>query len=147
MWIMLSDCFFSIVAKDCSREELMIRARRPGDIEKVFPSARGKVAAFTASDYHYRCAISKSEIKSALIGEIDRVVYSNFKNSVQDHDLHQAYMRVWSAMAAVQPQQPYAARARGTRFLFDDFHTLQVKPAQKSSGAAASKGRGKRTPK
>lgn len=110
MWIMLNDAFFSIVAKDCSREELMVRARRPGDIEKVFPSAKGRVTEFTASDYHYRCAISKDEIKRALCGEIDRVTYTNFKDSVGDTRLHNAYHRVWSAMASLQPKAPYSGK-------------------------------------
>ena len=40
MWIMLSDCFLSIVSKDCGPAELLVRARRAGDIEKVFPNAK-----------------------------------------------------------------------------------------------------------
>ena len=110
MWIMLNDCFFSIVSKDCSRDELMVRARRPGDIEKVFPGT--KVTEYTASDYHYRAAISKDEIKTAMCGEIDRVSYSNFKSSVQDHPLHMAYLSVWDAMAKLQPKAPYSGLRR-----------------------------------
>ena len=40
MWIMHSDCFLSIVSKGCGPTELLVRARRNGDIEKVFPSAK-----------------------------------------------------------------------------------------------------------
>jgi hypothetical protein len=108
MWVMLNDCFFSIVAKDCSRDELMVRARRPGDIEKLFPEAR--VTEFTASDYHYRAAIKKAAIKVALVGEIDRIVYSNFKDSVADRPLHDAYLKVWNAMSYLQPKAPYSGR-------------------------------------
>ena len=36
MWLMMNDCFLSIVAKDCKEDELLVRARRPGDIERVF---------------------------------------------------------------------------------------------------------------
>ena len=42
MWIMLSDAFFSIVSKNCGPDELMVRARRKGDIEKAFPGAKVK---------------------------------------------------------------------------------------------------------
>lgn len=123
MWIMLNDCFFSIVQKDCARDELMVRARRPTDIEKVFPELEGKVKEFTASDYHYRAAIKKDRIKEAIANEIDRVIYSNFKSSVDDRPLHDAYLRVWHAMAALQPNQPYAgvSRQRGAS-LFDFEH-------------------------
>src|SRR5882762_5091492 len=106
MWIMLNDCFFSIVRKDCARDELMVRARRPGDIEKLFPKAQ--VTEFTASDYHYRAAVKQTEIGEALVAELSRVTYSNFKSSVDDRPLHDAYLRVWSAMATLQPKKPYA---------------------------------------
>jgi hypothetical protein len=121
---MLNDCFFSIVQKDCKRDELMVRARRPGDIEKVFPEMDGKVTEFTASDYHYRAAIGKDRIKEALANEIDRVIYSNFKSSVDDRPLHDAYVSVWHAMARLQPQKPYAgvSRQRGAS-LFDFEHS------------------------
>lgn len=130
MWIMLNDCFFSIVQKDCARDELMVRARRPGDIEKVFTDA--KVTEFTASDYHYRAAVKKDALKVALSAEVDRIGYSNFKDSVKEHDLHNAYMRVWTAMAAIQPQRPYAGR-RSATFDFGD------QPRRSERGSAAKK--------
>jgi hypothetical protein len=114
---MLSDCFFSIVHKDCARDELMVRARRPGDIEKVFTEA--KVTEYTASDYHYRAAIKKEALQAALCGEVDRVSYSNFKNSVDDKPLHDAYLKVWHAMAVLQPQRPYAGSRRISEPLLD----------------------------
>jgi hypothetical protein len=110
MWIMLSNAFFSLVSKDCAPDELMVRARRPGDIEKVFPEFIGKVTEFTASDYHYRAAIKRDRIKAAMCAEITNVAYSNFKDSVRDHALHDAYLRVWQAMAALQPKAPYSGR-------------------------------------
>lgn len=116
MWIMLNDCFFSIVNKDCARDELMVRARRPGDIEKLFPEA--KVTEYTASDYHYRAAVKRDAIGAALVGELGRVTYSNFKNSVDDRPLHDAYLKVWSAMATVQPKRPYSGAGQ-LRSAFD----------------------------
>lgn len=112
MWIMLNDAFFSIVAKDCGPDELMVRARRPGDIEKVFPELAGKVKAFTASDYHYRAAVKRERVALAISKAIFGIDYSNFKNSVQDDGLHNAYHRVWHAMADLQPQPPYSGRRR-----------------------------------
>src|SRR5216683_7097861 len=52
MWIMTNDSYLSIVSKDCGPAELLVRARRAGDIEKVFPEA--KVTRNTNSDYLYR---------------------------------------------------------------------------------------------
>lgn len=121
MWLCLNDAFISIVQKDCERDEVMVRARRPGDIEKLFPELQGKVQEYTASDYHYRAAIKRARVAKMLTEELMRVVYSNFKDSVHDRPLHDAYMRVWSAMATLQPKAPYAGR-RGL-FSQHDFET------------------------
>jgi hypothetical protein len=58
MWIMTNNSYLSIVSKDCGPAELLVRARRTGDIEKVFPDA--KVTRNTMRDYLYRAgAIAK----------------------------------------------------------------------------------------
>lgn len=129
MWIMLNDAFVSIVSKDCKPDELMVRARRQGDIEKIFPGAA--VTRFTKSDYLYRAPIKKDAIKAAMVEEIDRVVYSNFKSSVRDHDLHNAYLRVWTAMAALQEVKPYSGLDRNKSLTFfdsDEFFGEDPKP-------------------
>jgi len=43
---------------------------------------------------------------------VKRIGYSNFKNSVDDTRLHNAYLRVWSTMFELQPPAP---RRRGHR--------------------------------
>jgi len=121
MWIMLNNAFISIVAKDCRPDELMVRARRPGDIERLFPETNGQVQQFTASDYHYRAAIKRSRVALVISEHIFGVDYSNFKDSVKDRPLHDAYMRVWHAMATLQPQAPYAGRPRQRRHYVSNF--------------------------
>jgi hypothetical protein len=107
MWIMLNDAFFSIVNKDCPPGHLLVRARRPGDIERVF-GRRVKVTVLDFADYLYRAVVPKAELAEVLERELGRVDYSNFKDSVQDKPLHDAYMRVWTAMAGTQPTAPYS---------------------------------------
>src|ERR1700761_1464690 len=106
MWIMLPDAYLSIVSKDCKPSELLVRARRPGDIEKIFPKA--KVTEYDKSDYQFRAVVTREAVKAALAGEVDRIVYNNFKNSVRGHDLHSAYNSVWGTMAKLQPKPPYS---------------------------------------
>lgn len=101
VWLMLNDAFFSLVAKDCARDELLVRARRKGDIEKVFPEA--KVRRDDGTDYLYRAPIKRDVIAKAMAGEVARINYPNFKDSVTDDRLHNAYLRVWTAMASLQP--------------------------------------------
>jgi hypothetical protein len=103
MWIMLNDCFLSIVHKDCARDELLVRARRRGDLEKVF---RGVAVVHTPkADYPYRATVKRKAVNSALALELSRVTYENFKDSVQDNRLHNAYLRVWSEMALLSPRR------------------------------------------
>jgi hypothetical protein len=107
MWIMLNDAFISIVHKDCAAGELLVRARRKGDIEQVF-GRRVYVERRTDADYLYRAIVTKTEVKMAMEREVDRVMYGNFKDSVTDPELHHAYLGVWQAMAAVQHPRPYS---------------------------------------
>jgi hypothetical protein len=111
MWIMLSDAFFSIVRKDVSPGQLLVRARRPGDIEKVF-GRHVRVDCDDRGDYLYRARIARSDVAEVLERELSRIDYGNFKDSVQDDALHHAYMDTWTAMARVQPTPPYAGSRR-----------------------------------
>jgi hypothetical protein len=113
MWLMLNDCFLSIVAKDCARGELLVRARRRGDIEKIFPGAR--VTESTTTDYAFRARVAMADVEAALIGEVRRITYANFKGSVTDTPLHDAYLKCWQAMATLQPTKPYSGRKKTGR--------------------------------
>jgi hypothetical protein len=106
MWIMFSDCFLSIVSKDCQPDELLVRARRQGDIERVFPGV--KVRRDTKADYLYRAVIPRMEIALRIGERIDDIGYPNFKDSVTDDALHRAYMATWFAMVELQPRPPYS---------------------------------------
>jgi hypothetical protein len=58
MWICLSDAFLSIVDKgDPTHATLLVRARRAGDIERVFPEA--EVSAKGGSDYAFRARLPR----------------------------------------------------------------------------------------
>lgn len=107
MWLCLSDAFLSIVSKDCARDELLVRSRRKGDIEKIFP--RAKVTRTPLADYMYRAVVKRDEVGKALVGEVARITYGNFKDSVADDALHNAYLRVWTTMVSLQPAKSQLA--------------------------------------
>src|ERR1700681_4611127 len=109
MWLMTNNSCLSIVSKDCGPAELLVRARRAGDIEKVFPNA--KVTRQTDSDYLYRAILPRDVVKWALAAMIDLIDYPNFKDSVEDTSLHAAYVSVWCAMAGLQHAPPEIERA------------------------------------
>jgi hypothetical protein len=107
MWLCMNSAFLSIAFKDCAEDELLVRARREGDIQKVFPNA--KVIKSTNTDYLYRAVIPRNEVASAMAAQIQDIDYGNFKSSVNDKGLHDAYLEVWHAMAALQSPPPYSS--------------------------------------
>ncbi len=103
MWVFLSESFLSIVTDTSSMTgELLVRARRHGDIERVFPLA--KVRRTRKSDYGYRATIPRETVAAVIAIEVSNIDYDNFKNSVpmKHVDRHNAYLRVWSTMEAFQ---------------------------------------------
>lgn len=118
MWIFTSGSFLSIVHKaPAKQDELLVRARRPGDIEKLFPNA--SVAETVGVDYLYRACIKRTEVAAVLAQQAAQLDYDNFKDSIDyaDRGLKQACSRVWGIMADLQPIAPYSSNRPG---LFDD---------------------------
>ena len=103
MWIALSDGFLSIVKDAKNRKRLLVRARRAGDIESVFPGA--KVTFTPNSDYAYRARIARRTVSKALADRIERIDYPNFKDSVSDIELHNAYLTFWGVMWNLQERE------------------------------------------
>ncbi|TSE36891.1 hypothetical protein Tfont_01603 [Tepidimonas fonticaldi] len=100
MWICLNDAFLSIVAKDCPPDHLLVRARRKGDIERVLPGVT--VTESRHTDYRWRAAVPRQRVVDAIAQRLLAIDYGNFKNSVTDRALHDAYARVWGAMYTLQ---------------------------------------------
>ncbi len=100
MWICLNNSFLSIVRKDCRPDELLVRARRNGDIEKAFPGAKVEKTPF--ADYLYRAVVPETDVQQGLAAAVTRIDYPNFKNSVKGSIIHQAYAKVWGVMYGLQ---------------------------------------------
>lgn len=120
MWISFNDAFLSIVEPDRKAggksPQLLVRARRPGDIEAVFPGA--VVEKRPERDYLFRALIDREVVAAMVADRVMQVNYGNFKDSVRNNRLHDAYAAVWGIMARLQPTRPYsgAAAARGRLF-------------------------------
>ena len=101
MWICLNNAFFSIVADndDVRGDRLLVRARREGDIEAVF----GADADHTPErDYAYRTWLPREQVAEVIRDQALGIDYPNFKNSVDDPELHNAYSRVWTTLWTLQ---------------------------------------------
>lgn len=116
MWIFTNKAFLSIVSKDCAPDQLLVRARREGDIERVFPNAQ--VRQTIGVDYLYRAVVSRSEVAATIANCLYEIDYSNFKDSIPyaDRELKQACSRVWSIMADTQRIPPYSNTHRTAGF-------------------------------
>ena len=112
MWICLNSAFLSIVAPESGSDNLLVRARRPGDIKAVFGKDY-KVEKRPERDYLFRALIPREVVADVIAAQLMDLSYPNFKNSVNDRRLHDAYERVWSVMSGLQPTAPYSGvRAR-----------------------------------
>lgn len=100
MWICTNKSFLSVVADRDNDDNLLVRARMNGHIENVFPDAN--VFTMEDADYKYRALICRSEVQRAMTDQISKIDYDNFKNSVGNRQLHDAYLKIWSVMYALQ---------------------------------------------
>lgn len=126
MWIALNDGFLSVVeprqfdvpaaerVRGWKSELLMVRARKAVHLKRHFPER--KVYQFRNRDYPARVFAPRSEVARVIGGLVAGISYDNFKNSVRDGELHDAYMGVWSVMHRYQhgafsrKRQGYALR-------------------------------------
>lgn len=100
MWVFFNDAFLSIVDKAERPGCLVVRARRKGDIETVFPDA--EVVVSTVNDYRFRAEISRREVAAAIAERAKGIDYPNFKGSIKDWARHRAYADVWRTMERYQ---------------------------------------------
>ncbi len=108
MWICLNNAFISIVepadqdvprslrVKGWQGRLLMVRARQRCHLVRLFPKAR--VFQWKFRDYPFRVFIDRSELAAVIGAAVAGVSYPNFKSSVRDDALHDAYSAVWGVM-------------------------------------------------
>lgn len=118
MWLMLSDGFLSVVQPSQSDRKtfqapdgdvLMVRARAAGQIEAYFPDA--VVTETPSRDYRYRAFVARAKVAEVVAQQVLSLDYGNFKNSVSDNRLHDAYADVWSVMYRYQHDAASKRRA------------------------------------
>jgi hypothetical protein len=103
MWICLNDAFLSIVTDTTQPDHLLVRARRRGDIERVFEGAL--VSENTGTDYRYRTCLPRTTVASTVTARIANIDYPNFKSSVTDTERHAAYFHLWGVMYRYQENE------------------------------------------
>lgn len=118
MWILLNDGFLSVVDKSMRNNHLLVRSRCREHLLAVFPKADVRESFNT--DYRFRADIPRAEVAQVIAERISDIDYKNFKDSVKDRPLHDAYMACWNVLGRLQKWGPYGQdRARrGQRDFF-----------------------------
>jgi hypothetical protein len=103
MWIFLDDAFLSVVAHTERPDDLLVRARVSGDIERAFPGV--DVLTTPDADYRYRAVVPRAEVGRVLARRAESVDYPNFKSSIDadERERSAACHQVWSVMRRLQP--------------------------------------------
>ena len=100
MWILMNDSMLSVVRHNVRPDDLLVRARLPGDIERVFPKA--EVVEGAGSDYQFRAVLPRLEVAEAISSRLLNIDYGNFKASVRQPDRHDAYLTIWGILHKMQ---------------------------------------------
>lgn len=106
MWLCFNDGFFSVIESGDDSGALLVRARREGDLQRYFPGAA--VKRTPGRDYLFRAVIAREDVARVVSEELLGLSYRNFKGSVRDRSLHDAYAGVWQTMARLQSVAPYS---------------------------------------
>ncbi len=101
MWICLTNAFLSIVENFNDPDTLLVRARLPQDIQRVFTDA--DVWENTKSDYRYRAILPRQVVADTIAAHLKDIHYTNFKNAVDEAKRHDAYLSCWAELRELQP--------------------------------------------
>jgi len=99
MWLYTKDSFLSIVEDKNDSNQLLVRGRINGDIEKMFPDST--VFKGGGTDYLYRAFIPREVVSEAIKEQVDNLDYTNFKSANVEQRQHHL-MDIWDIMFHVQ---------------------------------------------
>lgn len=121
MWVALNNAFLSIVQPkqqdyrrwrdqvDCGKIAhelpndakfmLSVRSRSAADLRKALPKVlHAGIVEWPGRDYPARVMLPRDTVANLIASSVRGIGYTNFKDSVKAHPLHDAYMAVWSIM-------------------------------------------------
>ncbi len=113
MWLFMTDSFLSIAADPEDADSLLVRARKDGDIERVFPDAI--VVETPDADYRYTAPLPRLQVAAAIAEQIASMDYGDFQAALPPGLRRDAYLEVWWRMAGWQWQEAIGSRSRTVR--------------------------------
>lgn len=105
MWLCMNDGFVSVVEDRDDPGLLCVRARRRRDLAALLPDVK-IVRSGPGADYAWRAWVTREKLSFVIAERIVRIDYGNFKNSVQEDDLHRLYSGFWHSHFQYQLADP-----------------------------------------
>ena len=95
-WVFQNNSCLSIVENRNNKDELLVRSRIKGNIEKFPPDY--DVFEMKNSDYNFLSFVKKTYVSSKLKNIVEEINSDNFKNviSPDQHERHHSYLNVWT---------------------------------------------------
>jgi hypothetical protein len=109
MWLCFQDGFLSVVADKSDPARLMVRARRKKDLLNIFGD-HIEIIENAGSDYRWRTFADRKTLAALVAARIEGIDYSNFKNSVEEQDLHDLYLDFWTLHRRYQERERSSIR-------------------------------------
>ena len=101
MWLMTTRGFYSVVEHRDDADRLLVRARCQADIAALSDLVAGEPVRLDDADYAWRVETTRDEWQAAMQVLVEEITYPNFKSAVHDPAHHEAYIKVWGAMLAL----------------------------------------------
>lgn len=105
MWIFTSDSFVSIVEHRADAGKLIVRGRFAGDAARFLGVSQRLEHETPDADYRFRIVAKRATVEAALVRQVRRVRYDNFKNSMRDAWRKSIAMHVWSILFGEQEKR------------------------------------------
>ena len=96
MWVCLNTGFVSIVEHPMHSDLVMVRGRRKEDVAALVKDEYF-IEQTDARDYRFRAIAPKAKVARMVSDAVESIDYGNFKDSVEDDNLHKFYAEVWSS--------------------------------------------------
>lgn len=101
MWIYTTQGFLSVVQHNAMPDHFQIKARVPDPLQELWPNHEIEIIDW--ADYRYRITIEKSDALPVLLGLMEMVDYTSFKNACGGNRIyHTVLAEIWCIMYSYQ---------------------------------------------
>ena len=101
MWVFTDKGFLSIVQHNSMPDCFQVKSRVIDPLEILWPGHEIEVIDW--ADYRYRITIAKEEVIPVLVGAIESIGYTSFKDQCRDDmGYYEALVRIWTEMYRYQ---------------------------------------------